>query len=70
MKTRTPDEEREEREANAFAMCLLMPESLVETWCAGNPKFTVQQFAKAFQVPLAAATLRLADLKIAFDMGE
>lgn len=64
------DEETEEWEANTFARFLLMPESLVLTWCDEHPKFTVAAFASAFKVPLAAATIRLHELEIEFDQAE
>lgn len=67
---RTLEEEQQEREANMFARFLLMPEDLVRNWCGEHPKFTVEQFARAFQVPLVAATIRLHELEVNFDMAE
>ena len=63
-------EDAEEWEANTFARFLLMPESLVRLWCADHPKFTVAEFAEAFAVPLATATIRLHELEIVFDQAE
>lgn len=59
-----------EHEANRFASELLMPASLVESWCAENPTFTVTQFAKAFGVPAAVAVMRLTELEMTFDIAE
>ncbi len=61
-----------EREANLFAMCLLMPESMVRKWVAAEAPAGIdlcddnflRKFAKKFQVPLNAAVLRLVDLGI------
>ena len=58
-----------EREANVFAMCLLMPEHLVLKWLEKRGKEIdlcddklISDLAKAFQVPTTVAALRLVDL--------
>jgi len=60
----------QDREANLFAMCLLMPERLVLEWIRKHYPEGVslvdddflKAFCKAFQVPMLAASVRLADL--------
>jgi Zn-dependent peptidase ImmA (M78 family) len=60
--------EEQEREANYFAMCLLMPHTLVDEWMAkyGPLDFTddevLKKFSKAFNVPAVAAAVRLREL--------
>lgn len=67
----TSEQMQEEREANAFAMALLMPETMVREWCAARPLFTLEGFAVAFQVPIGAAAVRLYELQIPnFDVAE
>lgn len=61
------DEERE-REANIFAICLLMPKQMVDDWVKAHGPFdmsdddSLKRCAKDFGVPLWVASLRLADL--------
>lgn len=58
-----------EREANYFAMCLLMPEKLVKKEVAKvtfdlTSDDAIKQLAKIFDVSQTAMALRLAQLKI------
>ena len=54
----------EEREANHFARCLLMPEVIVEKFFAGESLTdeNFHRFAKAFDVPVTQAMRRLVEL--------
>lgn len=57
-----------EREANQFAMVLLMPEKLVRDWLKVHPPLdfseddTTKALAKDFQVSITVAALRLQQL--------
>jgi Zn-dependent peptidase ImmA (M78 family) len=62
------DNDRENREANLFAMCLLMPEKLVRSevdksggidLCDDEP---IRELAKKFGVSISLMTIRLAQL--------
>lgn len=61
---------QEEREANAFAMALLMPKDMVLEWVGKNkiyfkhPKTAVSKFARDFVVSEDIAMLRLVELDI------
>lgn len=58
-------EERQDAEANAFAMSLLMPEALVrEHVKVPVTEQHVVELAKLFQVSEVHMTLRLVDLKL------
>lgn len=58
----------QEEEANYFAMCLLMPESLVREWITknGTAELTDDEFlkklARVFGVSMTIASVRLNDL--------
>lgn len=64
----TKDEQ--EREANQFAMALLMPEKLVLQYVKDHPDFDLtdddwmKQMAKTFAVSSTCAALRLQQLRI------
>ena len=67
----TPEKDLEmEREANMFAMCLLMPEKLVRKWLKdhGPMDFTdddyIKRLARDFAVSSTIACLRLQQLGI------
>jgi Zn-dependent peptidase ImmA (M78 family) len=61
-------DEESEREANIFAICLLMPKQMVDDWVKAYGPFDMcdddglKRCAKDFGVPLTVASLRLADL--------
>ncbi len=65
----TPKEEREDAEANYFAMCLLMPEKLVHKECdkllaAGMwDENGVRMLARKFAVSDVVMSIRLMQLK-------
>ena len=64
------DEEIREREANLFAICLLMPEKLVRQWLRDNPPMdfseddTLKKLAKDFAVSMTVAAIRLQQLGV------
>lgn len=67
MSERTGETEYRDREANEFALCLLMPEKLIRENArpSENGAFTfeeIERLANLFKVPEAAMTLRLKDL--------
>jgi Zn-dependent peptidase ImmA (M78 family) len=62
-------DERREREANYFAMCLLMPEKLVRRWVREHGSGfdwgdddSLGLLAKDFGVSMTLAAIRLSDL--------
>ncbi len=60
---RASNEQEQEREANQFALALLMPERMVREWLKVNGTVgdddDLDAFCKAFQVPRRSAIARL-----------
>jgi Zn-dependent peptidase ImmA (M78 family) len=60
--------QRQEEEANYFARCLLMPESLMRAELEKRPHFDLAndkmlvELARLFQVPVAVMVIRLKEL--------
>lgn len=68
-KKSSPEDIEREREANEFALCLLMPEKLVRKWMNMHEERwnlteddVIKAFARDFQVSMTCAVIRLTKL--------
>lgn len=57
----------QEKEANHFAACLLMPKNMIQKFIINRPNISVKDLSKKFQVSEMAMTFRLANL--GYDAG-